>query len=67
MRELTDEQIIELIRKHRAFFIAEIDSRLCLDHYNFVHELNLTEKDVKLQKAVCYFCNEEKDCVKDVL
>lgn len=67
MRELTDEQIIELIRKHRAFFIAEIDSRLCLDHYNFVHELNLTEQDVKSQKDVCYFCNKEKDCVKGLL
>lgn len=67
MRELTDEQIIELIRKHRAFLIADIDSRLCLDHYNFVHELNLTAKDVKLEKSVCYFCNKEKDCVKGLL
>ncbi len=67
MRELTDEQIIELIRKHRAFLIADIDSSLCLDDYNFLHELTLTEKDVKLQKSVCYFCNEEKDCVKGLL
>ncbi len=67
MREITDKQIIELISNHRVSLIAEIDSRLCLDHYNSVHNLDLTEKDVKMQKDVCYFCDKEKVCVKGVL
>lgn len=66
MRELTDEQIIELIKRNRALLLADIENNLCLEHYNLVHRLNLREKDVELQKSVCYFCNEE-DCVKDLL
>lgn len=66
MKELTNEQIIALIRKHRLRLLEYIDNHLCLEHYNTIHELDLKEKDVELQKSVCIFCNKEKDCVKKI-
>lgn len=64
MRELTDEKIIEIINKHRDFFLADVEENLCLEHYNFVFRQKITEKDVKFKKSTCYFCGEEKLCVK---
>ncbi len=64
MRELTDEKIIEIINKHRDFFLADVEENLCLEHYNFTHRRKLTEKDAEFRKAVCFFCNQEKPCVK---
>lgn len=55
MRELTDKQIIEIINKHRDFFLADIEENLCLEHYNFIHRQKLTEKDVEFRQSVCFF------------
>ena len=64
MRELTDKQIIEIINKHRDFFLADIEENLCLEHYNCIHRQKLTEKDVEFKQSICFFCKEEKPCVK---
>lgn len=63
MREMTDEQIIEIINKHHDFFLADIEGNLCLEHYNFVYKQNLSEKDVEFRQSVCFLCNQEKPCV----
>lgn len=64
MREITEEQIISIIEKHRDFFLADVEDNLCLMHYNLIHKQNLTEIDVILEKSKCFFCGEEKLCVK---
>ncbi len=64
MRDITEEKIIELIKKYRDFIFSDIEGNLCLEHYNFAHRTNLTENDVVLEKSLCYFCKEEKTCVK---
>ena len=64
MREITEERIIELIKKHGKFNFSDLEENLCLEHYNFAHRTNLTENDVVLEKSLCYFCKEEKPCVK---
>ena len=65
MREITEEQIISIIEKHRDFFLADIEGNLCLEHYNMIHKQNLTENDVVLKISKCFFCGEEKLCVKN--
>ncbi len=64
MRKLTDEQIIAIVKRHRDYFLADIEENLCLEHYNLVHKQKLTEKDVEFKKSTCYFCGKEKLCVK---
>lgn len=55
MRELTDKQIIEIINKHRDFFLADIEENLCLEHYNFIHRQKLTEKRCAIQTISMLF------------
>lgn len=64
MREFTDEYIISLINKYRDFFIADLEESLCLECYNMVKRLNLTENDVELKESVCKLCNKKKLCIK---
>ena len=67
MKQFTDEHIISLINKYRDVFIADVEERLCLDCYNVVKRLNLSENDVELEESVCKLCNNKKPCVKKEL
>ncbi len=64
MKEITDEYIISLIDKYRDVLIAELESSMCLDCYNLVRGLNLTENDVELRDSVCNMCKKQKNCIK---
>ncbi|MBR5246292.1 MAG: hypothetical protein IKV25_02845 [Clostridia bacterium] len=63
MRELTEERIIEIMKKHREFIFGDIEKNLCLEHYNLLNRQNLTKNDVDFRKAYCPFCSKEKLCV----
>lgn len=64
MKEFTDEYIISLINKYRDYFIKDLEESICLECYNMVKRLNLTENDVELKESVCKLCNEKKLCIK---
>lgn len=64
MREFTDEYIISLINKYRDYFIKDLEESICLECYNMVKRLNLTENDVELKESVCKLCNKKKLCIK---
>lgn len=61
MREITEERILYLLKKHRELFIADIDKNLCLEHYNILHKSNLTENNIVLKPTKCWFCKQIKD------
>ena len=61
MREITEEKIIELIKKYRDFIFSDIEGNLCLEHYNSLHKTNLTEKDIELNQTECWLCKQIKD------
>ena len=63
MRENTDEYIMYLIDKYRDFFIADLESSICLECYNMVKKTNLTENDVEFKDSVCKMCGKQKPCV----
>jgi hypothetical protein len=64
MKCFTDKYIISLMHKYRDVFIEDMEESLCLDCYNMVKRLNLSENDVELEESVCKLCNEKKPCVK---
>ena len=64
MKRFTEEYIVSLINKNRKCFIARLESSMCLECYNMVKELNLTENDVELKDSVCKLCNKQKPCIK---
>ncbi len=64
MKEFTDEYIISLINKYRDYFIEDLEESMCLECYNMVKRLNLTENDVELEDSVCKLCNKKKLCIK---
>ena len=61
MREITEERIIELIKKHSAFIFSDLEENLCLEHYNSLHKTNYTENDIVLNQTECWFCKQIKD------
>lgn len=65
MRRITDKQIIAFAKKHRKELFIDIEENLCLEHYNKIFKVELTENDVEFQQSMCYFCKEEKPCVKN--
>ena len=63
MKEITDEYILSLIDKYRDYFKADLEKCLCLDCYNLVKRLNLSENDVELKDSACKMCSKHKPCV----
>lgn len=61
MREITEERIIELIKKYKEIIFADCEKNLCIEHYNDLHKTNFTEKDIELNQAECWLCKEIKD------
>ena len=61
MREITEERIIELIKKHKEFIFADYEKNLCIEHYNDLHKTNFTEKDIALNQTKCWLCAQIKD------
>lgn len=64
MRENTEEYILQLIDNYRDVLVAKVEKCLCLDCYNMVKSLNLTEKDVELRYDKCNLCSKQKPCIK---
>ena len=63
MRKITEEYIISLINKNRDALITDLEECMCLDCYNMVKNLNLTENDVKLGHNKCNLCSKQKLCI----
>ena len=61
MRDITEERIIELMKKYGKFLFPDLEENLCLEHYNSLHKTNYTENDIVLNQTECWFCKQLKD------
>ena len=61
MREITEERIIELMKKYGKFLFPDLEENLCLEHYNSLHKTNYTENDIVLNQTKCWLCAQIKD------
>ncbi len=66
MRKITYEYMMCLLDKHRDALIKDLEKCMCLDCYNMVKDLNLTENDVELEDSKCNLCSKQKPCIKYV-
>lgn len=61
MPDFTEERIIELMKKYGKFLFPDLEENLCLEHYNYLHKTNFTEKDIHLNQTKCWLCAQIKD------
>lgn len=53
--------LVPYMRKNYKRLSPELDKNLCLEHYNSIHNTNLTENDIELNPTECWFCKIIKD------